>query len=294
VTESGNWQLGFWEVLGLRTSTAFFSSLPDLLPVGATLCLEEGSMDRGLRLFLEEHAVPPGREIERGTTWPKSKLHHAPVLPELMAEVQDFADRLAEPEVCEHLFAYLGDDLLMEWYDAWTDPLKVSRSIPGANLAVLCRRLEVPYVPRPFTADEIRDAMPETHRRRYRVTGPDGVKGYLETTVLRADRKGAKLEYQDMDPEGKPLGEPNVGRSTWTELWSHATFAANATTISEVDLETPTGTFPCLLYTVFSQEADESKLHRFWFAKPLAGAPVEFESHRDGEFLFRHTLTELD
>ena len=56
---------GFWEVHALNASQGFFTSLPDLLSEGAVLSLEETSMDRGLRLFLEEHAVPPGREIEQ-------------------------------------------------------------------------------------------------------------------------------------------------------------------------------------------------------------------------------------
>ena len=175
-------------------------------------------MDRGLRLFLEKNAETPGREIERGTTLPRPRQHHVQVRPDRMAELQDFADRIAEPEVCDHLHAYRGEDLLIEWYDAWSDPLLVSRSIPGKRMAVLCRRIEIPSVPRPFTPKEIREAMPQGFGRRYRVTGPEGIEGYREWTVIEADDDGAEFEYRELDKAGEPMGEPNRSRSAWVEL----------------------------------------------------------------------------
>jgi hypothetical protein len=292
VTEADRHLRGFWEILGLRKSDGFFASLPDLLEEGAVLCLEETSMDRGLRLFLEENAVTPGRTMDRGTVSPPPRQHHIPVRPELMAEVQDFADRIAEPEVCDHLHAYRGEDLLIEWFDAWNDPLLLSRAVPGKKVAVLCRRVGVTHVPRPFTPAEIRDAMPVGFARRYRVTGPEGVEGYREWKVLEADEKGARIEHRELTPDLSPMGEPSIGRSEWTELQSHATFPANATTIEDVEHETPAGMFPCLLYTVFGEDSGVGVLHRFWFARTLPGAPVEFESLRDGELMFRHTLVE--
>ena len=292
MTENEGHRRGFWEVLGVRTSEGFFASLPDLLPEGSILCMEETSMDRGLRLFLEENAEAPGREIERGTSVPRAKQHHVQVRPDRMAEVQDYADRLAEPEICDHVHAYHGEDLLIEWYDAWSDPLLVSRSIPGKKMAVLCRRVGAASVPRPFTPGEIRDATPKGFSRRYRVSGPEGVEGYREWTVLEADKKGAKIENRELTPDLSPMGKPSVGRSKWTELQSHATFPANSTTIEDVEHETPSGKYPCLLYTVFGEDDGVGVLHRFWFARTLPGAPVEFESLRDGELVFRHTLVE--
>ncbi len=41
-----------------------------------------------------------------------------------------------QPEICTHLHAYNGNQVLLEWHDAFDAPLKISKSIPEERIIV--------------------------------------------------------------------------------------------------------------------------------------------------------------
>ena len=57
---------------------------------------------------------------------------------------------------------------------------------------------------------------------------------------------------------------------SWEDLRLHASFPAEATTITEETITTDLGTFDCLRYDVARGEA----VDRFWFAMDLPGMPI--------------------
>jgi len=85
-------------------------------------------------------------------------------------------------------------------------------------------------------------------------------------------------EFQATDVDGRPVGEPTRRRSTWLDLQRHASDPAEGTTVDEVALTLPFGTFECWLCRV---EAPGSEL-RFWFAKELPGMAVQVEERVGG------------
>jgi hypothetical protein len=70
--------------------------------------------------------VPSKMTRNRGTLWPRSELHHIPIRPDVMSALAGLAEARAEHDVAEHLIAYRGDEILLEWYDAIYDPIFVS------------------------------------------------------------------------------------------------------------------------------------------------------------------------
>lgn len=136
--------------------------------------------------------------------------------------------------------------------------------------------------PRPYTWQQIRDAMPEGFLARYRVeyAGQDPV-----ITVSRVTRWGERqgtLWQQKESLDGQPLGPPEEAEERWEDLRDHATFPAAETTIAEEELVTPAGRFDCWLYTVVTRAEGRTVESRFHFAKLKPGAPVRYERLEDG------------
>ncbi|MDH5668533.1 MAG: hypothetical protein OEY86_11025, partial [Nitrospira sp.] len=49
---------------------------------------------------------------------------------QLFGRLAEAASHHAESEVCDHVHFYRGKEALAQWYDAFSDPLLVSKSIP--------------------------------------------------------------------------------------------------------------------------------------------------------------------
>jgi hypothetical protein len=87
------------------------------------------------------------------------------------------------------------------------------------------------------------------------------------------------MERARLSLDGAPLGEPQVGRVTWLDLQTHASFPADATTIESEVIDTAIGELDCLRYTVRDGSTEEV----FWFAKDLPGMPVQQLTRTDGK-----------
>ncbi len=129
--------------------------------------------------------------------------------------------------------------------------------------------------PTPFTAEEIRAGCPPGRTVTTQTTSKDGTTVSV-TTFLEGNDVGAQCDFD---------GER--GFVTWEGLRAHASFPADATTITEETITTALGTFDCLRYDV----ARESGIDRFWFAKNLPGMPIRIESEAGGLVVSTSTVT---
>jgi hypothetical protein len=127
-------------------------------------------------------------------------------------------------------------------------------------------------LPTPFTAEQIRDAMPpglELELRR----AADGSELVERWRVVAADAEGVDIEFTALDASGNAAGPPRVSRSGWTELRDHASFPAAHATREETVRDTPLGKLDGWLYTV--KDPEGGTVTRYFFARSLPGAPVE-------------------
>jgi hypothetical protein len=134
------------------------------------------------------------------------------------------------------------------------------------------------HAPTPFTADEIRAASRVGKSVRRLVEDAAGPPYHLVSRYLEIDDAGATMERAHYSLDGAPLGAPQVGRVTWLDLQTHASFPADATTIESEVIDTPIGELDCLRYTVRDGTGEEV----FWFAKALPGMPVQQLTRTDG------------
>jgi hypothetical protein len=134
-----------WEVMGIRCAEEFFLALVELLPLPAYLCFEGTSIAPDVRTLLESNAVAATLQIRAGTLWPKPSVFHVFASKQFVGKLAELAGRHAEPEICDHFHAYKDSHGLMQWYDAFDDPLLIDESVAEATLQSFCRKLRVQY-----------------------------------------------------------------------------------------------------------------------------------------------------
>jgi hypothetical protein len=137
-------------------------------------------------------------------------------------------------------------------------------------------------LPRPFTAEQIREEM---HVGFTVDVGQTTSEGEVLTrwTVIAADAEGVEIEYATLDAAGRVTGEREVERSLWIELRDHATFPVETSVREEVTRETTLGTLDGWLYTVHDEEA--GAVTEFFFARELPGAPVYMRTTRGDQVM---------
>ena len=76
---------------------------------------------------------------------PRPRSFHVPVADAVMCGLADISERHAEPEVADHMVAYHDRGVVLEWYDAGSDPIFVAKEIPEATVAAFCTKIGAKY-----------------------------------------------------------------------------------------------------------------------------------------------------
>ena len=121
-----------WKVSGVRKATGFFRAITLLVP-DATHMFLEGSPGPDVEALLTNAADGSDYKAAVGTLWSwpqKEQRFSVRASPELFALLSNLASHHAEPEVCSHVHFYRGDEALVQWFDAFSVPLLVSKSVP--------------------------------------------------------------------------------------------------------------------------------------------------------------------
>ena len=129
-----------WQVAGLRDGAAFFQALSALLP-DATHVFLEGTPAPEIAAIVASHAAEGEYVAPIGTiwSWPRERRLAVRASAVLFAQLADAAQRHAEPEICSHLHVYRGPEALAQWFDAFSDPLLVSKVVSRERVEQFCR-----------------------------------------------------------------------------------------------------------------------------------------------------------
>src|SRR5438874_2376635 len=130
-----------WRISGVRDAAAFFRAIPLLTP-NATHVFLEGAPARdvvaGFAAHLDDqsdYAAP------RGTIWSfpgRNRRFTLRASAALFAHLSEAAACHAEPEICYHVHLYRNDEPLVQWFDAFDDPMLVARSVPRPQIERFC------------------------------------------------------------------------------------------------------------------------------------------------------------
>ena len=153
------------------------------------------------------------------------------------------------------------------------------QSEPGSQVA-----------PFPFTAEQIRDGSPVGSVRTYRTQEKGKPPFVAETRVAAADENKATFVTTMIGGDGEAVGEAKSSTASWTELVQHAKFDAALTSVEDVVIDTPAGSFRGWLYTVRKGPEEPLDLARYYFAKKYPGAPIKYEQVKAGVTVFKVEL----
>ena len=124
-----------WEFRGLRDSTLFFRTAHLVLPPDSFLVLEEESMAKDVREFVEANDAAALARLSPGTLWPRSRMHWIAAGPRTLAGLAGLSSHHAEPEICSHLYGVHVGRIILDWHDAFDGPLVVSSALSPEALA---------------------------------------------------------------------------------------------------------------------------------------------------------------
>lgn len=135
----------FWEVSGKTDFPSLMGALPDLLPGECTLYFEGGSPSGQLLDFLKEHGVPERAHVAYGTIWPRPRVFHLPASPQTMSRLANLTSSCTYPELAVHFHVYRDQAVLLEWHDAFTQPMLLSGELPEQKIKAFALRLHMSY-----------------------------------------------------------------------------------------------------------------------------------------------------
>lgn len=134
-----------WEISACHDMPAFLRSLIDLIPENSILYLEDGSPDKEISNYLKERIINSSVQIELGTIWPRPRCYHIPFTTENINGLADVMERHVTPEAAIHLHVYKDNKILLQWYDAFFDPMFISEVIDEEKIKQFCEKLSLEY-----------------------------------------------------------------------------------------------------------------------------------------------------
>lgn len=132
-----------WTVSGVRMADDFFRAVHSLVPDATHMCIE-GSPEPDVMAILAEAADDEPFKAPAGTfwSWPRrSRRISVRVSEQLLLCLAEVASHHAEPEICDHVHFYRGPEPLLQWFDAFLDPLLVSKAVPRERVWEFCSRV---------------------------------------------------------------------------------------------------------------------------------------------------------
>jgi hypothetical protein len=144
--------------------------------------------------------------------------------------------------------------------------------------------------PRPFTAAQIRTAMPAGTEIRYRVEEQGKPAVVVHSKVTAADAASMTMVSRVLGDDGSVIAEEPARTTRWDDLLKHASFPADRTTRTRGKVDVPAGTFETIDYVVTETASGAKTISTFRFAPALPGPPVSLVVEKDGTVVQRMTL----
>ena len=125
--------------------TAFISQLGGLVAVESVLCLEGGNA-ADVEEYLLDRPGPIENDTKQGFLKMRPKTFYMPITRENLRGLGDLTEIHAEPEVCDNLRVYEGENIILSWHDLPLDPIYVASSVDEAVLREFCVALGCGYL----------------------------------------------------------------------------------------------------------------------------------------------------
>jgi hypothetical protein len=135
----------FWDVDGPKTFTEILTALDGWLPDNSILYFEGGSPDKEINQFMAAKAISEQTHIAFGTIWPRPRVYHVPANHDTLRLLTTIMERHAEPELAIHFHVYRQGKMIIEWHDAFSQPMLIKGEMPEEQIKEFTRRLGTEY-----------------------------------------------------------------------------------------------------------------------------------------------------
>lgn len=136
----------FWDIdEGIEDPERFFRLVPRLLPQATHLFVEGATVAGDVQACYSRYAERGPYLPKRQTLWPRARLFRCLARPELFRELADLGAGHAVPELVDHLSIYQGEEMLLEWHDAFANAVVLDGSLPESTVAGLADPFGVRY-----------------------------------------------------------------------------------------------------------------------------------------------------
>jgi len=140
-----NYMQPHWEVDGPKDFPSLFRALDGWLSEQCILYFEGGSPDSEINNFMKANSIPEQTHIEMGTIWPRPKMFHVPGTHAILKALAEIMEHHAEPELAVHFHVYRQGVVLLEWHDAFSQPMLITSDISEDNVRKLADRMGTKY-----------------------------------------------------------------------------------------------------------------------------------------------------
>ncbi len=132
----------YWEVDGPESFAELFDALNGWLPEGSILYFEGGMMtDTEIETFFANYSIPEVTQVATGTIWPGEKVFHVPATAKAFAHFASIMTYDDEPILAVHFHVYRNNSVLIEWHDAFDQPMIFSADTPKTKIKESADRL---------------------------------------------------------------------------------------------------------------------------------------------------------
>jgi hypothetical protein len=114
-----------------------------LLSEQGVVALEGTSIHPEVKKTLQPYVIVPALEIRPGTLYPTPEWLHIRATADGLSTLNELINTSAGPEICNHLYGYEVGRLLLEWHDAFGDPIYVPGTVAPSVIAAFCAELGV-------------------------------------------------------------------------------------------------------------------------------------------------------
>ena len=134
-----------WHLSPTEDLPAFLRALRYLVPPDSVVYFEAGSPDREIKTFLKDRSLKDRPIIPMGTVSPKPAFYHLPVTPDNLDNLAQIAEHHSAFEIAGHVHVYVEQTLILQWFDAFMDPICISGEIPEKAIQLFCSELKLSY-----------------------------------------------------------------------------------------------------------------------------------------------------
>ena len=140
-----NSEYGFWTVQSTRELPVLLRALHHIADENAVLYLEDGGLDGELNAFMKRNAFRGTEKIALGTIWPKPTAYHIKASAEVLCRLSELSEHISPFELATHLHVYEPGRVILEWYDAFTVGMRLSRHLPEEKVRGFADELGVTF-----------------------------------------------------------------------------------------------------------------------------------------------------